>query len=101
MAAREPRDALGFAAHLPRARASLQPMLCPSSTIIGATTLEQLRENILAFDLPDLSPQVLRRMDAIDERHEVLGDPIGSFWFCRGLRVARHFDQSVLVPQPL
>ena len=38
------------------------------AVIIGATTLEQLRENILAFDLPDLSPQVLRRMDAIDER---------------------------------
>jgi diketogulonate reductase-like aldo/keto reductase len=38
------------------------------AVIIGATTLAQLKENIEAFDLPDLSPAVLRRIDAVDER---------------------------------
>ena len=38
------------------------------AVIIGATSLEQLKENILAFELPGLSRSTLRRIDAIDHQ---------------------------------
>lgn len=37
------------------------------SVILGATSLEQLRENLEAFSLPDLDPATLKTIDAIDE----------------------------------
>lgn len=44
---------------------------CVASTIIGATTLAQLKENIDAFDVT-LPPEVLKQIDAI---HASLPDP--------------------------
>ena len=39
---------------------------CVTSTIIGATTLEQLKENIDAFDVV-LSPEILNEIEIIQE----------------------------------
>jgi aryl-alcohol dehydrogenase-like predicted oxidoreductase len=56
-------------AHLALAFVNQQPFL--TSTIIGATTMQQLQENISSIDL-ELSEEILKK---IDEIHELQPNP--------------------------
>ena len=59
------------------------------SVIIGATSLDQLRENLEAFSMPDLDARTLRAIDQIDE-------PLNSAYF-NGVK-ARKLEAMSPVP---